>query len=91
MRGEYDKDACWLVEFKNGVFVLQNSLPFLGFSSVFLRYCTRSGHRILSGILTLGIPEGIRNALNDIKSGRHYADDFKLWQYVELLSSNQNN
>ena len=56
VRGEYDKDVCCLVEFQEGCVCAAKQSTFLGLNSLFLRYCTQSGHRILSAILPLGKP-----------------------------------
>ena len=53
--GEYDKAVCCLAEFQKGCVCAAKQFTFMGLNSLFLWHCTRSGHRILSAFLTLGI------------------------------------
>ena len=55
MQGNYDKDVYCLVEFQKGSVCAAKQSTIVGLNSLFLRYCTRSGYRILSAILILGI------------------------------------
>ena len=56
VRCEYDIDVCGLVEFPKGSVCCTKQSTFMGLNSLILRYCTRSGHRISSAFVTLGIP-----------------------------------
>ena len=51
-REEYDNDVNRLVAFQKGCVCAAKQSTFMGLNSLFLRYCTRSDHRILSSILT---------------------------------------